>query len=247
MRNVGAWTFYLALETPFELSEDGGPFVRLRFALVAPWMPHRLVTQDRDIGLIHVEPESVDGHSLVQELMGTSARREQTAAGVLRGFERTNGSADNFDVEFFGRPLKFSNLDPRILRIAEQIGRRDSPEMTGHRYAAAACLSFSRFMHLFSRELNTTFRRFRAWKRARRLLGMMGGTPSLVRVALDAGYADSTHLSRSVRRCWGYTPSAMFEGARRLAFIAQSGIGGAAPVPGRLRRLESVATSTLID
>jgi AraC-like DNA-binding protein len=56
----------------------------------------------------------------------------------------------------------------------------------------------------------------------------MGGRANLVDVALDAGYADSTHFSRAVRKCYGYTPSTMFDGSRGLSVIRQWGISSGA-------------------
>jgi AraC-like DNA-binding protein len=155
--------------------------------------------------------------------MATASLRERTARSIRSGFEQSQGAAHDFDRQYFGAALPPRLMDARIRRICERLSGPAAPRLSAHDCASQACLSFSRFMHLFSGEVHTTFRRYRAWKRARSLLAMMGGEPSLVDVALDAGYADSTHFSRSVRRCYGYTPSAMFDGSRRLSVIAQVG------------------------
>ena len=219
-RNLGAWTFYLACEKPFRLSVARASFTRQSFALVPPRAPHRIITDDRDIVQILVEPETVDG-TLLEQLMSTAELRVDTARSIRNGFGQSQGEAPEFDCQYFGRPLPGRVMDPRIRRVCERLSGPAAPRLSAHDCAVQACLSFSRFMHLFSAEVQTTFRRYRAWRRARSLLVMMGGESSLVDVALDAGYADSTHFSRSVRRCYGYTPSAMFDSSRRLSVISQ--------------------------
>ncbi len=222
VRKLGAWTLYVAIERPFDLSENGGPVRCETVALVAPWVSHRVATEDHDLALIVIEPETVDPLLLVSRLMGTRERQQATAAAIRLGFQQGPGAPEDFDLQYFGEALpRRAKLDARIRRVVEQVGSPGAPNLTAQACAAQACLSFSRFLHLFSREMQTTFRRLRAWKRARGLLWVMGGDPSLVDVALEAGYADSTHFSRSVRRCYGYTPSAMFDLSRRLPVIAQ--------------------------
>jgi AraC-like DNA-binding protein len=44
---------------------------------------------------------------------------------------------------------------------------------------------------------------------------------NLLDVALNAGYADSTHFSHSIRQFYGYTPRDIFAGSRRLAIFSQ--------------------------
>lgn len=221
MRTLGAWTFYLACDSPFELHIDGQETTRDTFALVAPWVAHRVVTNDRNLAHLLIEAESVDGAAFTSELMGTGMQRSRTEASIRHGFSLPPCSADAFDDQFFGKALPYRVLDARIRAVAQLFDGGNAINLSARECASMAGLSFFRFMHLFTAEMHVPFRRYRAWKRARRLLNMMGGHSNLLAIALDAGYADPTHLCRSVRKCYGYTPSAMFDGSRRVLVIPQ--------------------------
>ncbi|WP_273456614.1 helix-turn-helix domain-containing protein [Nevskia ramosa] len=221
-RCLGCWAFYLSMDVPFTLHEDGREARSARFALVPPWTPHRVLPGGTDLAVLLVEPESVDGTALQAMLMATPARRQRTAAALAEGFSNTRSAEADIDIQFFGSALPQRRLDPRIRRVVDLIVSPETAQLSAEQCAARVFLSPSRFMHLFTEQTDTTFRRFRAWKRARRFLSLMAGNPRLVDVALDAGYADSTHLSRSVRNCYGYTPSTLCAFTRGLTVFAQS-------------------------
>lgn len=233
VRTFGAWMFYLALDQAFQISVDGGPVRAESIALVPPYVPHRVSTPDRELAQVLIEAETVEsrttgGISALGSLIDTPERRAETLTRMREGFERPLRSPEDFDRQFFGRDLPARALDTRISRAIARINACRAGSITAEACAAAAGLSFSRFTHLFGSETQTTFRRFRAWKRARGLLPMVGAGLSLVNVALDAGYADSTHFSHSVRQFYGYTPRDIFSGSRRLAVVSQWPSGAAA-------------------
>jgi AraC-like DNA-binding protein len=89
--------------------------------------------------------------------------------------------------------------------------------------AAQAGLSFSRFLHLFKQQTDTSFRNLRAWKRARSLLLHVTRDANLVNVALETGYPDSTHFSHTIRQVYGLRPRDIFAGSRRLTVLGSAG------------------------
>jgi methylphosphotriester-DNA--protein-cysteine methyltransferase len=70
------------------------------------------------------------------------------------------------------------------------------------------------------------FRSLRTWKRARSLLQHVHSGGSLIDVALDIGYPDSTHFSHSIRQTFGLKPRDIVAGSRKLRII---GAGPAFP------------------
>lgn len=220
-RCLGSWAFYLSMDAPFTLDEAGRETRSAEFALVPPWTTHRVLPAATDLAVLLIEPDSVDGAALQASLMGTPQRQQDTAIAIARGFGSAPSADADIDTLFFGGALPQRRLDHRIHRVIELIAAPASSNLSAEQCAEHVCLSSSRFMHLFNEQTDTTFRRFRAWKRARRFLSQLSGKARLVEVALDVGYADSTHLSRSVRSCFGYTPSALCGFTRGLSVIAQ--------------------------
>lgn len=222
MRCLGSWAFYLSPDRPFQLQEEGRGACTERFALVAPWTTHRVVPGSEDLAVLLVEPDSIDGDALRRSLMASPDRRRRTAARIERGFCDNPIQAKDIDLQFFGDALPRRWMDHRVRRAIDFLASPATSQLSVDQCAIRVSLSSSRLMHLFSEQTHTTYRRFRAWKRARRFLGTLAGRSRLIDVALDAGYADSTHLSRSVRSCYGYTPSALCECTRGLSVVAYS-------------------------
>lgn len=220
-RRLGGWTFYVALQNPFEVSVDGGPAERHTFAMVPPYTPHRVNTSDLEMAVVLVEAESVDGQALKERLFNGAAQRELCAASIRNGFAHPTSRGEDFDLRFFGQRLPSRTLDPRVQRAIDRMCNQPAGRLTAEDCAALTGLSFSRFTHLFSEQTGTTFRRFRAWKRARGLMRMVGHNLNLLDVALSAGYADSTHFSHSIRQFYGLTPRDIFAFSRQLSVISQ--------------------------
>ena len=220
-RCLGCWAFYLSMDAPFALHESGRETRETFFALMPPWTIHRVVPGASDLAVLLIEPDSVDGNAMQASLMATRDRERATALSIAHGFRRPPHADADLDIQYFGRALPAHHLDHRIRRVIDLISAPETAHLSAEACADRICLSPSRFMHLFNEQTDTTFRRIRAWKRARRFLSLLTGKARLVEMALDVGYADSTHLSRSVRNCFGYTPSALCEYTRGLPVIAQ--------------------------
>lgn len=75
--------------------------------------------------------------------------------------------------------------------------------MTATEAAGVACLSESRFSHLFVREVGLPFRTFLLWRRLMRAVEGMAAGRSLTAAAHEAGFSDSAHFSRAFRRMFG--------------------------------------------
>lgn len=236
-RSFGCLTVYSALASPLTVTARGGSFEATTMAVVPPYVSHRVSTRDRMIGVLMIEPESVDPDLLPCWLAGGQAREvpDPVAArvrdaflGLVRGHYGRDLTGVDTDLLFLGRPLASRLLDPRIAAIVERICDRPDAQLSAEESARLAGLSFSRFLHLFRAEVGATFRGFRAWKRARSFLHYANGRPSLTDLALEIGYPDSTHFSHSIRQVYGLRPKDIFAGSRDLAIVRQDAAGLAA-------------------
>ena len=78
-----------------------------------------------------------------------------------------------------------------------------------------ACLSPSRFRHLFVEETGVGLRPYILWRRFLRVWELLAEGASLSTAAHAAGFADAAHLSRTSRSMFGFPPSAMQVAAPR--------------------------------
>ncbi len=229
-RTLGAYAIYAALNAPIELGIAGDAAQTTALAVVPPYAPHRIACESRSIAVVVIEPETVNRRLLPAFLReGWGAVDEPQALSRIRaaydrlrraGADRDFGAGE-FDRQLFGAPLAARELDPRIARVVEAIKRNPHERVAGSRHAASVHLSFSRFMHLFKEDVGVPFRSFRSWKRARSLMQYVTQDTNLARVALEAGYPDSTHFSHSIRQVYGLKPTDIFAGSRKLAVFGQ--------------------------
>lgn len=227
----GSLTVYVSLGRAFRVSIDECSWEPAELAIAPPYVPHRISSEDRQIGVLQLESETLDPGRLPPFLSAHGAIvRADLLDRIREAFARLRGADPgldpltvDIDELFFGAAIERRRLDPRIALVAERIRERPCTPVDAHAWADLAGLSCSRFLHLFRAEIGTTFRRFRAWKRARSLLPHVSRQPNLSDFALELGYPDATHFSHSIRNFFGLTPKDIFMGSRRLAVVAQRG------------------------
>lgn len=230
-REFGALTVYVSLRRPFHIKIDGG-WESASMRVVPPGTPHQITTMDRLIGVIMIEPESVCMDKLPRFLQpaacaedspATVERTRQALALLADGSVPVDAFRARLDQFLFGQALASRSMEARMAAVVNTIKRQPCDTLGAEDFALQVDLSFSRFLHLFKVEVGTTFRRFRAWKRARSFLAHVNTQLNLTDIALEAGYPDSSHFSRTVRRYWGLTPTDIVAGSRRLVVIMDDG------------------------
>lgn len=229
MREFGSLIVYVALDAAFQIQVAGGEWASASMFVVAPDTPHRIASSDRLIGVFMIEPETVN-----LALLPAWLQPSKNALQCLPVLERVRAAflslrskevdvacvQENVDAFFLGQQLTARILDARMEAVVEKINQDPCGLSSAEGCAQQVNLSFSRFLHLFKEDVGTTFRSFRAWKRARSFLCRVNTSSSLTDIALDIGYPDSSHFSHTVRRYWGLTPKDIVAGSRRLAVIS---------------------------
>jgi AraC family transcriptional regulator len=93
--------------------------------------------------------------------------------------------------------------EARVRRMsAWAVGRLDAPVSLADA-AAHVGLSTGRARHLFVEETGLPFRTYLLWRRLMRAAELFSAGSSLTDAAHDAGFSDSSHLSRTFRRMFG--------------------------------------------
>jgi AraC-like DNA-binding protein len=230
----GAVTVYVAHETPFEIRVGAGE----RQSAWVAWVPantaHEILSRDRLISDVLIEPECLRHSSSRQVHCRISDSPGADYSHMRQAFDTWVGGGCSIDPDpqmidrfFFGRALESPVLDPRIEVAVKSIREKPCEQFFATECARLTGLSYSRFVHLFKEEIGMTFRAFCAWKRARAALPYMTSACNLTDLALQTGYPDSTHFSHSIRRIFGLRPRDILAGSRRIAL--QHGLGASGP------------------
>lgn len=177
------------------------------------------------IAALFWEPESASYQAAMERLEETPRTfacplSNLEAARKLQSATTSLDEADDLLAAMFGVSVRMRFADPpmdsRIASAIEQL--REAPEKYDSLDALADSvhLSPSRFAHVFKDEIGVPVRRYLLWLKMRKALDVAIAGHSLTTAALSAGFADSAHLSRTVRSMLGIAPEFMFRNRGRL-------------------------------
>lgn len=93
---------------------------------------------------------------------------------------------------------------------------RTHPCLSAPQVAAEISLSTSRFLHLFSAQTGTSFRRYRLWARMLRVAAATAEGADLTRASAEAGFASPSHFSDTFHDMFGLTASAVLTTNTRI-------------------------------
>jgi AraC-like DNA-binding protein len=217
----------LALALDGELrfrSDRRGDWTVFEAALVPSHCPHQFEIDGAVVAHLFVEPESSEGRMLSSRFRAPAiAALPQPAArqSADRLLAALRGNADAHAMTAIARTALAQlagtseaattarTIDARIARALEHIRSRVRAPVSLADAAAAANLSPSRFRHLFVQETGTSFRAYLLWLRINVAIEAAMAGASWTEAAHEAGFADSSHLTRTHKRMFGIEPTAI--------------------------------------
>lgn len=189
--------------------------------------------------VIMVDPETREGQALDERFGGTGIHSlhsddlAETRAALFGAWQEVRtadavaASARDVVRELTGGVPPSEPTDERILRATQYIRGHLDGALTLETVADVACLSPSRFRHLFVEETGMALRPYILWRRFLLVWDLMSSGTTLSAAAHAAGFADAAHLTRTSRRMFGFPPSALnFSGPipARATFASVSGL-----------------------
>lgn len=202
-------------------SSDAEEWKSFSVAGIPTRQPHSLDVTSAEYGaVIFVEPETREGRAITQRFLGDgiaevgdeAARktsREMFAAWLREDQPETTRAARAL-VSLLAMGVEPAVVtDERILRATEYINQHLDRPLTLDEVAGHVCLSPSRFRHLFSEQTNMGLRPYILWRRFLLTWDIIMKGASVSEAAHAAGFADAAHLSRTSKRTFGFSPSAM--------------------------------------
>ena len=210
----------LALEGELSIKLRSGKAQRAPGVLTAPDVPHAIDAAGTEALLVFLDPESLAGAallgSLTSELRLFSARERDQ---LLTGAEPLAIMSSDFGqvwtrraasllggAELANRP----RVHPRVrkaLRLLQADALKDDVSLQA--LAQAVQLSPGRLMHAFTESVGIPLRPYLQWLKVQRAAAAIASGAALSDAAHAAGFADAAHMSRTFRRMFGASPSAL--------------------------------------
>jgi len=203
-------------------ASDREPWASYDGVVIASRQPHTMdATHGAHNAVLFVEPETREGRALTERFGHTGIaplpdgtldelRSRLFAAWQEEGNVSAIVSAAQAVIrELTGGLESLIVSDERILRATAYIRSHLDEELTLEEVAGVACLSPSRFRHLFVEQTGMALRPYILWRRFLHVWELLSQGMSVSAAAHAAGFADAAHLSRTSRRAFGFPPSAM--------------------------------------
>jgi AraC-like DNA-binding protein len=224
---------------------DSAPWTEFEGAIISSRQPHTMdATRVAPSAVIFIEPETSHGRALSHRfpaggITALSGNFFGTQAAALFDAWRTRGNSDataaaaQAVIDAIAPDMRTASVpDERILRAVAYIRSHLDRPLTLEEVAREACLSPSRFRHLFIEQTGTALRPYVLWRRFLLAWEVVLRGGSISAAAHTAGFADAAHLTRTSNRMFGFPPSALQINERRDARAPAALTAGSAPRTG---------------
>lgn len=188
-------------------------------ALIAPGVSHKTLA-GYDQLMVYIDTFAL-GFRLSKPLheileISPAVNREHLVKSIDEFKNTGNGPLLNFLISHL-TPF-FQPVDYRLRQLDKTLNNPDE-ETALRQFAKDTGISESRIRHIFSDEAGIPIRRYRLWRRLLTAIRTIGEGKSLTFAALDAGFSDSAHFSRTFRTLLGVTPKSLFSNSRIMVRI----------------------------
>ncbi|MBO3698174.1 AraC family transcriptional regulator [Roseivirga sp. E12] len=111
-------------------------------------------------------------------------------------------------------------LDSRVAKALEFISRNANRSFKVGEVASDVCLSESRLRHLFKKEVGQPIQHFIQWMRVVDSLNMVLNGKQVSQSAIDAGFWDGAHMTKSYKDVLGIAPSKVETFGKEFKIVA---------------------------
>ncbi len=178
-------------------------------------VPHYLSSDDKQL-LILINPISSIGHyltsSIKKDIEDNHFILTDIKKIILQFIEKESKSFLTNELESYFSRCKCTcedNIhikDERIHKVLKFMNDNSHRVIPASEMANYCSLSTSRFLHLFNENMNFSFRRAQIWNKVKSSLHKLEDQ-NICDTAIDSGFVDNAHFSKSFKECFGYSPS----------------------------------------
>jgi AraC-like DNA-binding protein len=213
----------IALDRCIAIAGSDGEWRESRGIVVRPDAEHSFDCNGAFGVMLFVDPESNEGAwlspSLRQDITIIPDPRLDSIVPELRAFA---GQPDETaDIAALVRRCVHGvrpglaparRLDSRVATVLDAIRAADDLRMSLDRAAEIACLSPTRFAHLFRDQVGLPFSRYMLWRKMTRAMVAISSERTIAAAAHAADFADAAHLTRTFYQMVGMAPSVLMRG-----------------------------------
>jgi AraC-like DNA-binding protein len=213
----------IALDGRAAIAGSDGQWHETRGMVVRPDAEHSFDCNGASGVMLFVDPESSEGAwlstSLRQDITIVPDARLDALVPELRTFADQPGESTDIAalvrrcIEGLRPGLAPARrLDSRVTTVLEAIRASDDLRVSLDQAAEKACLSSTRFAHLFKDQVGLPFSRYMLWRKLTRAMVAIASEDTIAAAAHAADFADAAHLTRTFYQMFGMAPSVLMRG-----------------------------------
>ncbi|MBF6467279.1 helix-turn-helix transcriptional regulator [Nocardia beijingensis] len=212
----------VGVDAPFTLETGGGTHV-LRSALIPPRRVHRLVADGDQMLFCYLDPASRGARACRERMtrwhneFGLDHRAEAALAAAA-----TQTRPDPCVLAGLAGTAPVPAPDDRVAEAMAALLAHPARDIPADRFAAAAHLSESRFLHLFAAQAGTSFRRYRLWARMLGAARAVAEGANLTVASVHAGFASPSHFSDAFRTLFGLSATTLLATGVRIVVLDEA-------------------------
>lgn len=107
-------------------------------------------------------------------------------------------------------------LPRKMSAVLKNLAAEPMARMSQDELAERLGLERTQALRLFKESTGTTFRQFKRWSGLQHAARLIVSGALVRTAAMDAGFADTAHLTRTFKQCFGLTPSQAIAGLPRI-------------------------------
>ena len=213
----------IALDGCIAIAGSDGEWHEARGLVVRPDAEHSFDCNGALGVMVFVDPESSEGAwlstSLRQDITIVPDTRLGSIVPALRTFAEQPDESDDI-AALIRRCIQglrpglapTRRLDSRVTTVLDAIRASDDLRMSLDQAADKACLSSTRFAHLFRDQVGLPFSRYMLWRKLTRAMVAIASEDTMAAAAHAADFADAAHLTRTFYQMVGMAPSVLMRG-----------------------------------
>ena len=171
--------------------------------LIRPGIEHAVICNG-GINVMYLDGLSWAGRSgLAERLQGQLANLAIDA--IFRGSDAQAALRQRLD-------SGAAQFPPHLMAVIEDLIAEPMSRMTQHELADRLQVERTQALRMFKAATGQTFRRFKQWSGLQHAARKIASGELVRTAAMDAGFADTAHLTRTFRASFGLTPSEAIAG-----------------------------------
>ncbi len=176
--------------------------------LIRPGIEHSVECTGNGINAMYLDGLAWDGGALAQRLSGSLG--DLALEAMFRKGEAQDELRRRLAVDTQPCP-------PSLATVIEELASDPMARMSQLELARRLQMERTAALRLFKAVTGQTFRRFKQWSGLQHAARQIASGELVRTAALDAGFADTAHLTRTFRLSFGLTPSEALKGLAKAA------------------------------